>query len=167
MIPSPARRPAPLPTVESVKSIASLVATCIGLAIIVIGLRYTMEIFQLVFSILKSPAYLAGVIQEMADSIGGRAFDLRLDGRTVPLANIMALTVYCCGAFLAAWLTLAMMHTGAKIVSLTAGDRSAVKHLIRSAMGISAASGRGEPDPDPAACSAARPRAANTDRHPA
>lgn len=163
MIPNPPRRPTPLPSVETVKNIASLVATCIGLAIIVIGLRYTMEIFQLVFTILKSPAYLAGVIQEMADSIGGSAFDLRLDGRTVPLANIMALTVYCCGAFLVAWLTLAMMHTGAKIVSLTAGDRSAVKHLIRSAMGISAASGRGEPDADPAA----RPRAANTDRRPA
>lgn len=167
MIPSPPRRPTSLPSVETVKNIANLVATCIGLAIIVIGLRYTMEIFQLVFTILKSPAYLAGVIQEMADSIGGSAFDLRLDGRTVPLANIMALTVYCCGAFLVAWLTLTMMHTGAKIVSLTAGDRSAVKHLIRSAIGISDSSGRGDPVPDPAVRSAVRPRDANTDRHPA
>jgi hypothetical protein len=71
----------------------------------------------------------------MAQSIGGSAFDLKLEGRAVPLANIMALTVYCCGALLSAWLTLALMHTGAKIVSLTAGDKSAVKQLLQSAFG--------------------------------
>ncbi len=151
------RRQNPLPAVETVKSVISLVATCLGLAIIIIGLRYTMEIFQLVFTILKSPAYLTGVIQEMADSIGGSAFDLRLDGRAVPLANIMALTVYCCGAFLIAWLTLAMMHTGAKIVSLTTDDRSAVKHLLRSAFGMSAPAGAAASDPDAADRSAGRP----------
>jgi hypothetical protein len=126
------RKKEPVPVVETIKGIVSLAATCIGLAIIIIGLKYTMEIFQLVFTILKSPAYLTGVIHEMAQSIGGSAFDLKLDGRAVPLANIMALTVYCCGAFLVAWLTLALMHTGAKIVSLTAGDRSAVKQLLQS-----------------------------------
>jgi hypothetical protein len=123
--------------VETAKSVVSLIATCLGLAIIIIGLRYAVEVFQLVFTILESPAYLTGVIQEMARSIGGQAFDLVLDGRAVPLANIMALTVYCCGAFLIAWLTLGLMHTGAKIVSLTAGDRSAVKHLLQSAFGKS------------------------------
>jgi hypothetical protein len=49
----------------------------------------------------------------------------------------MALMVYCGGALLSAWLTLALMHTGAKIVSLTAGDRSAVKQLLQSAFGNS------------------------------
>ena len=152
------RRQKSLPAVETVKSIVSLVATCIGLAIIIIGLRYTMEIFQLVFTILKSPAYLAGVIQEMADSIGGSAFDLRLDGRVVPLANIMALTVYCCGAFLIAWLTLAMMHTGAKIVSLTSGDRTAVKDLLQGVLGRLAPPGEAASDPDAKARAAIRPQ---------
>ena len=92
------RKKEPFPVVETIKNIISLVATCIGLAVIIIGLRYAMDIFQLVFTILKSPAYLTGAIQQMAESIGGSAFDLRLDGRAVPLANIMALTVYCCGA---------------------------------------------------------------------
>ena len=73
----------------------------------------------------------------MASSFGGSAFDLKLSDRTVPLANIMALMLYCCGALLSAFLTLALMHTGAKIVSLTAGDRSAVKQLLQSAFGSS------------------------------
>ncbi len=125
----------PASVVETIKTIISLLATIIGLVVIIIGLKYAMDIFQLVFTILKSPAYLAGAIHQMAESIGGSAFDLRLEGRSVPLANIMALMVYCCGALLVAWLTLVMMHTGAKIVSLTAGDQRAVKQLLQSAFG--------------------------------
>ncbi len=123
--------------VETIKKIISLLATFIGLAVIIVGLKYAIDIFQLIFTILKSPASLTGPIQQMASSIGGSAFDLKLPDRTVPLANILALMVYCGGAFLSAFLTLALMHTGAKIVSLTAGDRSAVKQLLQSAFGNS------------------------------
>jgi len=130
------KREVPVPAVEIIKKIISVIATCIGLAVIIIGLKYAMDIFQLIFTILKSPTFLTGPIQQMAESIGGSAFDLRLGDRAIPLANIMALTVYCCGALLSAWLTLALMHTGAKIVSLTTtDDRSAVKQLLQSAFG--------------------------------
>lgn len=123
------------PVVETIKNIISLVATCIGLAVIIIGLKYAMDIFQLIFTILKSPTYLTDPIQQIAGIIGGSASDRRLEGGTVFLTNIMALTVYCCGALLCAWLTLALMHTGAKIVSLNVGDRSAVKKLLQSTFG--------------------------------
>ena len=126
-----------MPAVETIKKIISLIATFIGLAVIIVGLKYAIDIFQLIFTILKSPASLTGPIQQMASSIGGSAFDLKLPDRTVPLANIMALIVYCGGALLSAFLTLALMHTGAKIVSLTAGDRSAVKQLLQNAFGSS------------------------------
>jgi len=121
--------------VETAKNIVSLVATCIGLIVILIGLKYAVDIFQLIFAILESPSQLTSAIQQTAGSIGGSAFDLRLEGRSVPLANLLALAVYCCGALLIAWLTLALMHTGAKIVSLTAGDRRAVKQLLQNAFG--------------------------------
>ncbi len=125
------------PAVETIKNIISLVTTCIGLAIIIIGLKYAMDIFQLIFTILKSPTYLTDPIQQITEIIGKSATDLRLEGGTVFLANIVALTVYCCGALLCAWLTLALMHTGAKIVSLNVGDRNAVKKLLQSAFGKS------------------------------
>lgn len=127
----------PAPVLETSKHIVSLVATCLGLAVIIVGLKYAMDIFQLIFTILKSPSLLTDPIQQLAESFGGSAFDLKFEGRAVPLAKLMALAVYCCGALLSAWLTLALMHTGAKIVSLTAGDRSAVKKLLQSAFGNS------------------------------
>ena len=131
------KKKSPVPDAETIKNIISFLATCIGLVVIVIGLKYAMDIFQLVFTILKSPSYMTEPIRQMADLIGGSAFDHRWEGRSVFMANMLALTVYCCGILLCAWLTLAMMHTGAKIVSLTAGDRSAVKKLLQSAFGNS------------------------------
>ncbi len=123
--------------VETSRNIISLVATCIGLIVIIIGLKYALDIFFLILAILKSPADLATPVEQIADIIRGHAFEGRAEGGTVFLANIIALTVYCCGVLLCAWLTLALMHTGARIVSLTAGDRSAVKKLLQSAFGRS------------------------------
>lgn len=131
------RKDTPVPVVEISKNIISLIATCIGLVAIIIGLKYVMDIIQLIFTILNSPSYLTGPVQQMAEVIGGSAFDLSWEGRAVFLANILALVVYCCGVLLCAWLTLSLMHTGAKIVSLTAGDRSAVKNLLQTAFGKS------------------------------
>lgn len=127
----------PSSVVEIIRNIISLLATCVGLVVIIIGLKYAMDIFQLIFSILKSPTYLTDPIKQMAGVIGGSALDLSWEGRAVFLANLLALVVYFCGILLGAWLTLALMSTGAKIISLTAGDRSAVKKLLQSAFGNS------------------------------
>jgi len=123
------------PIVEIIKSVISLIATCVGLAIIIIGLKYTMEIFQLIFSILQSPSNLTEPIRQLAESIGGNVFDITLEDRAIPMANLIALTVYCGGGLVCGWLTLAIMQTGAKIVSLTAGDRSAVTRILKTAFG--------------------------------
>lgn len=124
-----------MPVVETSKKIISLIATCIGLAVLLIGLKYAIDIFQLIFTMLRSPATLSDPIQQMATTFGGSAFDIKLTDRTIPLAKIMALVVYCSGVLLSAFLTMALMHTGAKIVALTAGDRAAVKQLLQSAFG--------------------------------
>ena len=124
-----------MPILEICKRIVQIAATCVGLAIIIIGLYYAVDVFRLILSMLQSPTILAGPIQELADSFGGRAFEIKLSDRTIPLANLIALTVYCCGVLAAAFLTMALMQTGAKIVSLTTGDRTAVKQLLHSAFG--------------------------------
>lgn len=121
--------------VEILKIIVSSVATCIGLVVIVIGLKYAMDVFQLIFTMLHSPSALADPVQQLAASFGGSAFDIQLSDRTVPLAKIIALVIYCFGVLTCAFLTMALMQTGAKIVSLTAGERSAVKQLLQSAFG--------------------------------
>jgi hypothetical protein len=126
---------APSQAVETTKNIISLLATCLGLAVIIIGLKYAMDIFHLIFTILQSPTYLKEPIEQLAQIVGGSLFGDKMEGGTVFLANTVALAVYCGGALVCAWLTLSLMHTGARIVSLSVGDRSAVKKLLQSAFG--------------------------------
>jgi hypothetical protein len=135
-----------MPILEICKRIVQIAATCLGIAVIIIGLCYAVDVFRLIMATLKSPTILAGPIQELADSFGGRAFEIKLSDRTIPLANLIALTVYCCGALAAAFLTMAFMQTGAKIVSLTIGDRLAVKQLLREV--FSGRARAGEPPDD-------------------
>lgn len=129
------RTESPSQAVETTKNIISLIATCLGLAVIIIGLKYAMDIFHLIFTILQTPTYLTEPIEQLAQIVGGSLFDDKMEGGTVFLANTVALAVYCGGALVCAWLTLSLMHTGARIVSLSVGDRSAVKKLLQSAFG--------------------------------
>ena len=94
-----------------------------------------MDIFHLIFNILQSPTYLTEPIEQLARIVGGSLFGDKMEGGTIFLANTVALAVYCGGALVCAWLTLSLMYTGARIVSLTVGDRSAVKKLLQSAFG--------------------------------
>ncbi|WP_245590257.1 hypothetical protein [Desulfobulbus elongatus] len=120
---------------DTLKRVVHLMATCLGLAVIVIGLVYAIDVFRLILTMLNSPSALADPVRELAASFGGSAFDVKLPDRTVPLANLIALVVYCCGVLAGAFLTMALMQTGAKIVSLTAGDRTAIKQMLQSAFG--------------------------------
>lgn len=123
------------PFVEILKSFVSLIATLVGLVIIGIGLKYAIQVFDIIFAIIQSPATMTEPIKEMGLSLGGEVFDIKLADRSIPLANLMGLAVYCGGILLCAWLTLALMQAGAKIVSMTAGDRGAVKKILQTAFG--------------------------------
>lgn len=121
--------------VDTLKKIINLATTCIGLIVVIVGLKYAIDVFQLIFSMLKAPDLLTGPIRQLAASFGGTAFDLKLPDRTIPLSNILALIIYCCGIAVGAFLTMALMQTGAKIVALTTGDQGAVRQLLQSAFG--------------------------------
>lgn len=122
-------------TMGTLRAGASLIATCAGLFIILVGLKYAVELVGLIFDILKNPLELQEVLKQLAVSIGGHAFDLPIGERNIPLANIMALMVYCCGALILTWLTIALIRTGARIVSWTSGDQEAVRQILQYAFG--------------------------------
>mgnify|MGYP001403972969 FL=1 len=122
-------------SVETIKTIIGCITTCIGLAVVLIGLKYAVDIFGFIFTVLKSPITLTEPVQQLADSFGGSAFDIQLSDRTVPVARMLALIIYCCGVLACAFLTMSLMQTGAKIVSLTTADRQAVKQVLQSLFG--------------------------------
>ncbi|MEE4355383.1 MAG: hypothetical protein V2I97_02890 [Desulfococcaceae bacterium] len=131
----PVKYEEPASGMETFKKITVMAATCIGLLIILIGLKYTVDIFNLIYDALKEPEQLHEILVRLGENIGGDALDVTVGKKTIPISMIMALMVFCGGAVVLAWLAMALMQTGGKIVSWTAGDREAVKKILQYAFG--------------------------------
>nr|WP_321468060.1 hypothetical protein [uncultured Desulfobulbus sp.] len=131
--------------IESLKSLVALAATCIGIFVIALGIKYAAEIFNLMFFILKQPDQLVDPVQRLAGVIGAGAYDIKLSDRTIPVANIISLIIYCFGMVTCAFLTISLMQAGAKIISMTVGDGKATKQLLQSVFGKRLQALRDEP----------------------
>jgi len=121
--------------IESLKSLISLLATAVGIFVIGIGIKYAAEIFHLMFSMLNQPDLLSDPVQRLAGVIGGSAYDLQLSDRTIPVAKMIALIIYCFGMFTCAFLTMTLMQAGAKIIAITMGEGKAARQLLQSVFG--------------------------------
>ncbi len=121
--------------IESLKGLISLLATAVGIFVIAIGIKYAAEIFHLMFSMLNQPDLLADPVQRLAGVIGGSAYDLQLSDRTIPVAKMIALVLYCFGMFTCAFLTMTLMQAGAKVIAITMGEGNAARQLLKGVLG--------------------------------
>jgi H+/Cl- antiporter ClcA len=125
----------PRSIIEGMKSLAGLLATLVGLGIMLVGLKYCVDILALIFGILKEPATMEAFVGRLAETIGGQNLDMTIDHKNIPVARIFALVFYCVGGLILAALSMALMRTGGAIVARTAGDREAIKQILQYAFG--------------------------------
>jgi len=123
-----------VPLIESLKGLISLLATAVGIFVIAIGIKYAAEIFHLMFSMLNQPDLLEDPVQRLAGVIGGSAYDLQLSDRTIPVAKMIALVLYCFGMFTCAFLTMTLMQAGAKVIAITMGEGKAARQLLKGVL---------------------------------
>jgi hypothetical protein len=122
---------------EAFASAARLITTGLGIVVVVIGLFCAMKVFFGIYAVLNSPQQFQPVYQQWVELIGGEALSVPIDGKPFPLANLAAVLVLGLGALVLAWIALAIMLTGAKIVSWTTSDREAIKKILKHAFGSS------------------------------
>ncbi|QTA80806.1 Uncharacterized protein dnl_31190 [Desulfonema limicola] len=121
--------------IEKFKSIAGIFVTCLGIAIIIIGLKYCIDIFGILFDLIKNPERLNIILTNMVQSLDWEAFNLTSGTKVYPVSSVLALLVYGGVIIILAFLSMSMMSTGSKIVSWTIGDRQAVKEILQYAFG--------------------------------
>jgi len=121
--------------IEKFKGIASIIVTCLGIVIIIIGLKYCIDIFGILFDILKDPARLNNILTTMIQALDWETFNLTSGTKVYPISSLFALIVYAGVIIILAVLSMGMMRTGSKIVSWTIGDREAVKEILQYAFG--------------------------------
>jgi len=112
-----------------------MAATVLGIVAIVIGLVYATRIFEAVYSNLRAPEGIEGLLDRWAQVLGEKDLTFAIGGEEHSFARPAGIVVVGVGAMLLARVTMGLMVAGAKIISLTAGDREAVKKILTHAFG--------------------------------
>ncbi len=122
-------------TPEALGSGARLIATGLGILAIVIGLYCSTKIFFGIYDVLRNPEGFQAIHGQWIEAVGGKELSVQINGDEYPVANLVAILVLGLGALVLAWIAIAVMVTGAKIVSWTSSDREAIKKILAHAFG--------------------------------
>ena len=110
-------------------------ASAVGIVTILVGLWLAVKLFAAIAAGLQSPDNYRETIQQWTAVVGGDGLKLKVGEQEIALAPAIALGAIGLGLSLLTWLSLGVMLTGAKIVSLSSGDREAVKRILQHALG--------------------------------
>ncbi|MCP4638788.1 MAG: hypothetical protein GY851_00070 [bacterium] len=106
-----------------------MIATVIGLGLIVMGALSVIRITGAAFNVLSDPQGIEQLVAQWYDIIGGDELVVEYpDGGFSP-GRFLAVAVLGGGTFLLAILCMTLMTTGARIISITTGEKEAMKRL--------------------------------------
>ncbi len=124
-------------TLQSVKSFISVIASVAGIVIMLYGFKLCIDIFMLIYGALTEPAQIASVINQWAQTPALKSLTFTLGERIFSMAHISAIIIGGGCALLLGWLSIAIMQTGARIISWTSNEEEAIKKILKSAFGPS------------------------------
>jgi len=122
-------------SVEKLRDALRVIATLIGVIAVVVGFFFAMRLCAALYSGLAKPEKFNSAIDKWERTLGGEELDLVVEGKHYPLARPLAIALLGGGTFVLVWIVMGIMITGAKIVSVTASDKEAVKKILRHAFG--------------------------------
>ncbi|MCH8513789.1 MAG: hypothetical protein LAT83_19340 [Kiritimatiellae bacterium] len=111
------------------------VASVAGVIAIILGISYAFSLLGLIRSNITSPDTAGPLIQEWAEQFGGSDLQVMIGEQNVPLALIFAIVFVGGGAFVLAWLSLALVVVGSRVLSWTLTDRAAIQKILTHTFG--------------------------------
>ena len=120
---------------QALELLPRLCANVVGIIAVVAGLWLAMDLFGAIYRGLNSPDNTRPILQKWAETLGGDKLTVKVDDQSYPLASLAAAIVVGAGCVLLTWLSLGVMLAGAKIISMTTGDREAIRRLLQHALG--------------------------------
>ena len=124
-----------LSTPQSIKSYISVIASVVGIVIIVYGFKLCLDIFALIYSAFTEPKQIADILNQWAQTSALKSLTFSLGKQTFSLAHISAIIIGGGCALMLGWLAIAIMQTGARIISWTSNEEEAIKKILKSAFG--------------------------------
>jgi len=112
-----------------------IVGSVIGLVVLVVGVFFAIRLFGAIYATLSDPTPKEQIVEKWAQFVGGDELNVVVQDRTYRPARQVAIFCLGLGTFLLVWVTLGIAAAGAKIISLTASDREAIKRILTHAFG--------------------------------
>ena len=123
--------------VKSFLQVLRAVAVVLGVAAILVGVVFAVRVFAVAFNALRDPAGFQPLLAQWAETVGGEKLDVVIEGNKYPCAGVLATIVLGGGGMMLVWIAMGLVMAGAKVVSWTLGDRTAVKKMLEQAFGPS------------------------------
>ncbi|MCL4693463.1 MAG: hypothetical protein KJ060_13260 [Candidatus Hydrogenedentes bacterium] len=103
----------------------------IGIVLIVTGVTFVLKIFGVIVTTLNNPGNIRTLVADWAQLIGNENLTIVFEGDEVALAPVIAIGILACGGLVLASISIQLITNGAKVISITLGEREAIKQLFR------------------------------------
>ena len=122
-------------SVTTLGNLVRVAATVLGLVAIIVGLVYAVKIFDVVYHNVRQPEGVSATIDKWEDVLGADEFVVNIQNDEIRYGRVVTIAVIGVAALALVHIAMGIMAVGAKIVSITAGDREAVKKILTHAFG--------------------------------
>ncbi len=114
---------------ENILQMIRLFAGFVGVAVLIVGLYFSIKIFGSVYEAVSNPESVEPLIESWSENVVGDKASITIDGEEFPL-RILAVIVLGGGAFVLSMISLSIMTAGGKLIATMIGERYAINRLL-------------------------------------
>ncbi|MBI3038375.1 hypothetical protein HYY75_04875 [bacterium] len=90
-----------------------------GVVVVVLGVIFSIKLFYLVYGSITVTQEFQTAFKALATLVGEREFDVEINGKKYPVANILAFLFFVLLCIIASTIITQMMQSGAQMIALS------------------------------------------------
>lgn len=130
-----------LPIGDILQQVVRFGGAIVGIVLIVIGLTFVLRIFGVIVATLNSPGNIRTLVEDWTRIIGNEQLNVLYEGKEIVVGPVIAVGILGVGALVLVSISMQLITNGAKVISITMGEREALKQLLKQVRMSGALSG--------------------------
>lgn len=123
-----------LPIGDMLQQVVRFGGAIIGIVLIVMGLAFVVKIFGVIAGTLTAPGNIRTLVEDWTRVIGNDQLTVLYEGKEIAVGPVIAVGILGVGGLVLASISMQLITNGAKVISITLGDREAIKQLLKQMM---------------------------------
>jgi len=104
---------------------------CIGLAIVLIGLYYALNMFFRAARIVNDPALLKEPLAKVEELIDAHLLEVNIGNKPVPFGKVSAMAILGIWFLICVWIPLSAVYVGGRIVAWNFDERRHIRMVLK------------------------------------